>query len=307
MKKATSFLLPFALLGMLAVIVSSCKKEDPAPEPTVSIFSSVDGYQVAFTLTVTDATTFAWNFDDGETSTEQNPVHTYAQSGSYTASVTVTGPGGTATATDNITIAASKLEMLTGGPAMADGKTWVISTTIGEGDAIYKDHPDWVVDDPVVDGMLGLIGLPSEYEDEFTFKHDLTYTHDAKNDSVVSNTIYALLNQIPFRPSTEDAVVLTPFTPAAATFTFTEDTDLTLEMTSDEWPDSTASRTFSNVMVLEIAGGTEFVGVQDFTRKYVIHDISVDAMQIDMYMSGTDQSKLMYPSHMLRMKFVPKD
>jgi PKD repeat protein len=307
MKRATSFLLTFAMLGMLVAMVSSCKKEDPAPAPTVSIFHSVDGYQVAFTATVTDVDSYAWDFDDGESSTEQNPVHTYDQSGDYSVTLTVTGPGGTADASTDVTIAASKLEMLTGGPAMADGKTWVISTTIGEGDAIYKDHPDWVVDEPLVDGMLGFIGLPSEYEDEFTFKHDLTYTHDAKNDSVVSNTIFALLNQIPYRPSTEDAVVLTPFTPAAATFTFTEDTDLTLEMTSDEWPDSTVSRTFSDVTVLEIEGGTEFVGVQDFTKKYVIHAISVDAMQIDMYMSGTDQSKLMYPSHMLRMKLVPKD
>jgi PKD repeat protein len=306
MKSKKLLLLSFAVLGMLAVIVSSCKKDDPAPLPTVSIFSSVDGYQVAFTATVTDATGFAWDFDDGETSTEQNPVHTYAQSGSYTATLTVTGPGGTANASEDVTIAASELEMLTGGPAMADGKTWVFSPAIGTGDAIYKDHPDWVVDDPLVDGMLGLIGLASEYEDEFTFKHDLSYSHDVKNDSVVSNTIYALLNQIPYRPSFEDAVVLTPFTPAAATFTYTEDTDLTLEMTSDEFPDSTVNRTFSGVTVLEIVGGTEFLGVQDFTRKYVINDISVDILQIDMYMSGTDQSKLNYPSHLLRMTLVPK-
>jgi PKD repeat protein len=306
MKKNVSILLSLVLLGMLAVMVSSCKKEDPAPLPTVSVFHSVDGYQVAFTATVTDATSFAWDFDDGNTSTEQNPVHTYEQSGSYAVTLTVTGPGGTAGASADVTIAASKLEMLTGGPAMASGKTWVISTTIGEGDAIYKDYPDWVVDQPLVDGMLGLIGLPSEYEDEFTFKHDLTYTHDAKNDSVVTNTVYALVNQLPFRQALEDAVVLTPFTPEAATFTFTEDTDLTLEMTSDNHPDSTVSQTFSNVDVLEIEGGTEFIGVQDFTRKYVIHAISVDALQIDMYMSGTDKSKLMYPSHMLRMKFVPK-
>lgn len=306
MKRATSFLLTFAMLGMLVAMVSSCKKEEPAPVPTVSIFHSVDGYQVAFTATVTDVDTYAWDFDDGESSTEQNPVHTYAQSGNYSVTLTVTGPGGTADASTDVTIAASELEMLTGGPAMPDGKTWVISPTIGEGDAIYDNHPDWEVDEPLQDGMLGFVGLASEYQDEFTFKHDLTYTHDAKNDSVITNTIYALLNQLPYRPSLYEAVVLTPFTTAAATFTFTEDTDLTLEMTSDDWPDSTASRTFSNVTVLEIEGGTEFIGVQDFTRKYVINDISVDHLQIDMYMSGTEGTKLMYPSHMLRMTFVPK-
>ena len=306
MKRTTLFLLSFAVLGILAITVSSCKKDDPAPLPTVQIFSSVDGYQVAFTATATDTDTYAWEFGDGTVSTEQNPVHTYDQSGTYTAKLTVTGPGGTASESEDVTIAASELEMLTGGPAMANGKTWVFSTTMGEGDAIYKDHPDWVVDQPLVDGMLGLIGFPTEYEDEFTFKHDLSYTHDVKNDSVVTNTIFALLNGLGFRPSSEDAVVLTAFAPAAATFTYTENTDLTLEMTSDGDPDNTWDVTWSDVTVLEIEGGTEFVGVQDFTREYIITDISVDHLQIEMFMSGTDQSKLNYPSHMLRMTFIPK-
>ena len=36
-----------------------------------------------------------WDFGDGGTSTEQNPEHVYGQAGSYTVSLTVTGPGGT--------------------------------------------------------------------------------------------------------------------------------------------------------------------------------------------------------------------
>jgi len=307
MKKTKFFPLSLVVVSVLALAFSSCKKEEVVPAPTVSIFSTVDGYQVAFTATATNADTSAWDFDDDETSTDQNPTHIYAHSGSYTASLTVTGEGGTSTATEAVTIAASELEMLTGGPAMADGKTWVFSSVMGDGDAIYKNTADFELDGPLADGMLGLIGLTSEYDDEFTFKHDLTYTHDAKNDSVITDVIFAMINQIPFRTSAEDVIVLCPFTPAATTFTYTEDTDLTLEVTSDEVNDSTWNVTWSDVTILEIAGGTEFIGIQDFTRKYLITDIGTDHVQIGMFISATDGTKMNYPSHMIRMTFVPKD
>ncbi len=307
MKKTKFLLLSLFVISVLALTFSSCKKDDPVEAPTVSIFSTVDGYQVAFTATATNADTYAWGFGDTETSTDQNPTHIYAQSGSYTATLTVTGEGGTATATETVTIAASELEMLTGGPAMANGKAWVFSSVMGEGDAIYKNTADFELDGPLADGMLGLIGLTSEYDDEFTFKYDLTYTHDAKNDSVITDIIYAMINQIPFRTSAEDVIVLAPFTPAAATFTYTEDTDLTLEVTSDEANDSTWNVTWSNVTILEIAGGTEFIGIQDFTRKYLITDIGTDHVQIGMFVSATEGTKMNYPSHMIRMTFVPKD
>lgn len=46
-----------------------------------------------------DFDTSLWTFGDGSTSTEESPVHTYAQKGRYTVSLTVSGPGGTNTLT----------------------------------------------------------------------------------------------------------------------------------------------------------------------------------------------------------------
>ena len=40
-------------------------------------------------------TSWTWDFGDGTTSNERNPSHTYQETGSYTVSLTVTGPGGT--------------------------------------------------------------------------------------------------------------------------------------------------------------------------------------------------------------------
>ncbi len=304
MKKVVSILLSFAVIGLMLLSVSSCtKKVDP---PTVTIFASVDGYVVAFTATATNTDTYNWDFGDGESGSEQNPVHTYAQSGSYTATLIVTGEGGTAEASTTVVISASPLEMLTGGPSATNGKSWVFSPAGSEGDGIYKADPDFTFEDPIPAGILGLIGLPIEYEDEFIFHNDLSYSHDVMNDSVVCDVIFAMLNGLEFRPSAEDVIVLAPFTPTAATFTFTENTDLTLETTSDEDEENTWETTWSDVTVLEIEGGTEFIGILDFTRKYIVFNISVDQLQIGMFVSATEGSKANYPSHLLRMTFIPK-
>ncbi|MEN8226723.1 MAG: PKD domain-containing protein [Bacteroidota bacterium] len=305
MKKTTLSLIRFTAIAVLALSMFSCG-EDPVPEPTVQVFSSVDGYQVAFTATATNTDSYAWDFGDGESSTEQNPVHVYAQSGTYTATVTVTGEGGTASGSAEVTISASELEMLTGGPEMANGKTWTLSPTASEGDGIYYADADMTVQEPIPDGILGLIGLPTEYEDEFTFKNDLSYSHDTKNDSVVADIIFAMANQLGFRQSDEDIIVLAPFTPAAATFTYTEDTDLTLEVIPDQdLPEESTEITWSGVTVLEIAGG-EFVGIMDFTRKYIVFDISVDHVQIGMFISTTQGSKANMPTHFVKMTLIPK-
>ena len=46
-----------------------------------------------------DINTWAWDFGDGGTSTEQNPTYIYTAAGRYTVSLTVTGPGGSDTET----------------------------------------------------------------------------------------------------------------------------------------------------------------------------------------------------------------
>ena len=49
-------------------------------------------------------TSYSWNFGDGSTSTEQNPMHTYATAGTYSVILTATGARGTNTETGYITV-----------------------------------------------------------------------------------------------------------------------------------------------------------------------------------------------------------
>jgi len=74
----------------------------PAPVAnfTAKTRSGTSPVVVQFTDTSTgNITSRLWNFGDGTTSTEQNPSHTYQKAGSYTVSLTVTGPGGSNTKT----------------------------------------------------------------------------------------------------------------------------------------------------------------------------------------------------------------
>ena len=73
---------------------------DPAPVAnfSVSTDSAVIGDDLTFTdLSTNPVTSHLWDFGDGTTSTLAQPVHAYAASGTYTVSLTVTGPGGTDT------------------------------------------------------------------------------------------------------------------------------------------------------------------------------------------------------------------
>ncbi len=51
---------------------------------------------------VPDAESHTWDFGDGTTSSERNPVHSYAESGTYVIRQTVTGPRGTVTRAQRI-------------------------------------------------------------------------------------------------------------------------------------------------------------------------------------------------------------
>jgi gliding motility-associated-like protein len=68
------------------------------PKPIAGFFASQNGcvpLDIHFTDTSKYANSWKWEFDDGGTSTEQNPDHTYLNSGKYNVKLTITGDGGT--------------------------------------------------------------------------------------------------------------------------------------------------------------------------------------------------------------------
>ncbi|WP_281085411.1 PKD domain-containing protein, partial [Methanosarcina acetivorans] len=81
------------------------------PAPVANFTIDADSGQVPFTVNFTDTSTgsvssWNWDFGNGSTSTEQNPIHTYVTEGSYNVNLTATGPGGSNSATLPITVSA---------------------------------------------------------------------------------------------------------------------------------------------------------------------------------------------------------
>ncbi|HOY32267.1 MAG TPA: C25 family cysteine peptidase [Bacteroidales bacterium] len=75
--------------------------------PSADFSFTVNNSTVDFTDLSTNATTYSWDFGDGNTSILANPTHTYAASGSYTVQLTVNNGCGTNTVSKNVVINAT--------------------------------------------------------------------------------------------------------------------------------------------------------------------------------------------------------
>jgi len=82
----------FSLLA-ISLVISSCKKDKNEILTDLLYDVSVEGNQVTFTVITGGVSNYSWDFGDGESSTEPNPVHTYPGKGKYvpTLSATVNG------------------------------------------------------------------------------------------------------------------------------------------------------------------------------------------------------------------------
>lgn len=94
------------ILFILLVALTGCQRDLPAPE--VSFVGVDDGKGfIQFTVTSLNANTYLWDFGDGglnSTSKEKNAGHSYSANGKYTVTLKATGPWGTTTVTNVITV-----------------------------------------------------------------------------------------------------------------------------------------------------------------------------------------------------------
>ena len=89
---------------------------------------------VSFINTTSFATSYVWNFGDGETSTEANPTHTYTAVGQYNVSLKATNEMGDSTIVKNDFVIVNERPDLPGGEKlyggdMENGGFWYTATT----------------------------------------------------------------------------------------------------------------------------------------------------------------------------------
>ena len=175
-----SFLRPiFLLIGvLLTVTFISCKDEQPGHDPIASFqyaISETNFLEVTFTNYSQNANSYSWNFGDGETSIEENPVHIYAAEGEYTIVLTATNKDGVSHSYQEaitITDPYEAYKLLTGEVS----KTWKLfreGTSMSMGPNPGNPAGWW-------QGLQNDGARPCLYYQEFTFHFDGTYVFDDK-------------------------------------------------------------------------------------------------------------------------------
>lgn len=304
------------VLVLASLFFTSCEKDETRPEFPLSavIFHSIVDKQVAFTALTHSATSWSWNFGDGQTSTEENPVHVYSTGGYYQAILTASNASGNSVSdTINLALDLSTINYLTGNPTEPgyNGKTWRLTTNhSGNGDYLANADATFTTVDPSLtplpSGIFGQIGFGDIYKDEFTFYYDGSYKHDVKDDGAsFGGLVYQLVTNggADVIAMYEDyGLCIAKYTPEdGATFTLTENEDFTVPSV---YGPPTYMITYKGVSTLDFSG-TEFVGFRDFQRKVIINKISDTSMQLIMFMAASPDylQPVAFNTHALILSF----
>lgn len=309
MKKKVLIFCFLSAVGM--TLFQSCSKEESNDPPKAGIFYSVAGKQVAFTALTKRVVTWNWDFGDGATSTDQNPVHVYASGGYYKATLTGTDASGiTIVAEANLAVALTPYALLTGDHNATGyaGKKWKLTSSHSTKDRLANADAAFSVaagaPPALPSGVFGTaLGMPEVYEDTYTFYFDGKYEHDVKAD----NAAFAgFLNQmittggagIVNQGGKAFGLCTAKYTPqAGATFTYVEKENFAVP--SVYGPGGVL--TYENVSTLDFSG-TEFVGFLDKQRKVIVQEITDGSMRLVMFIAA-GQSYYPKNTHALILTF----
>ena len=298
----------FYAVVLLSLMLSSCADEKLEFPTSARIFYSVVDRQAAFTALANSANTYSWDFGDGTTSTEKNPVHVYSSGGYYRVILSVQGKTGTDADTAVLAVDLTPYVLLTGGPTAVNGKTWKLAGGHSKdkfADANQNLSGTAGVPDPLPSGVFGSIGMGEVYEDTYTFYFDGTYKHDVKADGAAfGGIVHQFLTDgganLVNTNGSSYGLCTAKFTPeTSATFTFTESEDFPVLSVYGAPPNYLV--THKGVKTLSFSG-KEFIGFWDVQRKVIVQEVTDNSMRLVMFMAASD---VYYPAatHALVLSF----
>jgi len=106
--------------------------------PVASFTYTATGLDVTFTNTSTGGASYSWSFGDGETSSEDNPDHSYASPGLYNVTLTVSNGCGNDVYTTQISVATSIEDLLAGSTEIYPNPTAGLTIVQVDFDAVYE-------------------------------------------------------------------------------------------------------------------------------------------------------------------------
>ena len=276
-----------------SVLISSCSSDDNKGLTfplSADISNSVDDKQVAFQGLTHSATSWLWDFGDGNTSTEQNPVHVYESGGYYTAVLTATDKSGEVVTHEvQLAIAITPYVLLTGGPTNINGKTWKLSPGHGG----HGDYLAWANEDldtadpdntPLPEGVFSLLGMGEVYNDTFTFHFDGSYEIDNKIGTAFSGIVYQyFIGGGPGNIANDGGAGF-----GLVTGHYTAEADMAFSYVANEDfinPSIFGAVSYPDSMTLDFSDPAAYAGFLDFQRKVIVQEITDSTMKVVMFAS----------------------
>ena len=308
MKRKLLFILN--ILGAVIFVFTSCREEENRPTFPLSaeIFHSISGRQVAFSALTHSAVSWEWDFGDGTTSSEKNPVHVYETGGYYVATLTAkSNSGHTETKEVKLAVELTPYALLTGDHTVEgyNGKTWKLKQAHSANDKLVNSDAALTLMDKNIPSLPSgafdmYLGLKEAYNDEFTFHYNGTYSQNTTDGTSFGGIVYAMvLQQMGLAQITKtggkavfgaDAFALSTFTPQASVeFVLSEKENFSIPtipaFATGTQPPGIPIVTYNNVMTIDFPGSTAFVGVRDFHRKVIVQEIKDDSMRLVMFLT----------------------
>lgn len=154
----------------------------PGNVPSAGFTLSLNGLEMTCTYTGQFATEYTWDFGDGQSSNVANPVHTYANAGIYTVTLTATNSNGSATTSQTAFVSATVLTdaILQGGAWKVPADNNIIFVGPGLGNGSWWSCPKVNLDGTNAGTADDWSCLP---DDEFTFSAGGVFTYDTKGSA----------------------------------------------------------------------------------------------------------------------------
>ncbi len=292
MKK--QFLLLCFAFAIGIMLFQSCKKEASNDPPQVGLFYSVVAKQAALTALTKQVESWTWDFGDGTTSSEMNPVHVYKDGGYYNVKLIGTNAqGDTASSKATLAVSLTPYGLMTGGVNAVKGKTWKLASGSSPYDKFANADATFTTvsgtPDPLPAGIFGTgLGMGEVYNDTYTFYFNGKYSHDVKADGAsFGGIVYQYVTTggagIVNANGADFGLCTGKYTPqTGATFTYVEKEDFKVPSVYG----AGGVVTYPGVSTLDFSG-TEFIGFMDFQRKVIVKEVTDNSMRLVMFMAAS--------------------
>lgn len=164
--------------------MTACKEAPETPPEasfTINTETARPGETILFQNTSEGASTFMWDFGDGNGSTEENPSHAYAETGTYAVHLEVTNTGGSDEASKEVLIS-----FWSTGTSIPTGR-WLLNTCVVDG-KIYAIGGG----SKFGEGGLGTLEVYDPVTDTWSARSDMPTPRQKPASYVVDGKIYVI-------------------------------------------------------------------------------------------------------------------